>query len=277
MNLLLARLAHLCDRVTVEEEITTDELERISPSERQTLLQDFAGVRKPCPKKTFPDLFFAQAVAAPEREALILEDRSLSYGALWEAASRLAARLGFGEERFIAIMADRSFELVISVIGILLAGAAYLPLDPDFPTERLEYILADSRPQAVLCCLKEKNEKAETLFEKLGIPVIHLSDDPDCGEVPRNSGETELLPPPATELLWERIAYMLYTSGSTGNPKGVEVEHKTLSGMISSHVDVYGSFRNDIVLLLTNYVFDMSIEQMLIPLAEGGRVCIMPK
>lgn len=277
MNLLLARLAHLCDRVTVEEEITTDELERISPSERQTLLQDFAGVRKPCPKKTFPDLFFAQAVAAPEREALILEDRSLSYGALWEAASRLAARLGFGEERFIAIMADRSFELVISVIGILLAGAAYLPLDPDFPTERLEYILADSRPQAVLCCLKEKNEKAETLFEKLGIPVIHLSDDPDCGEVPRNSGETELLPPPATELLWERIAYMLYTSGSTGNPKGVEVEHKTLSGMISSHADVYGSFRNDIVLLLTNYVFDMSIEQMLIPLAEGGRVCIMPK
>ncbi len=306
MELLLSRLISLSQRVTDNEEVTVGGLERVADEERESLLGEIAGESRDYPRKTCLDMIYEQVGLQPERDALIFEDRRISYREMWDAAGRIANRIGYGDERFVAVMADRSPELVIALTGIMLAGAAYVPLDPEFPEDRLRYILEDAKPEAVIYYLPERRANSEAdrrrgndpvqnadrigtnefapkrticeadrrsmperVFDELSIPVIELSEELFSTD--------QAGPPMETEKLWNRIAYMLYTSGTTGNPKGVEIEHKTLSDMICSHEAMYGSFHDDRVLLLTNYVFDMSIEQMFVTLSEGGSVCIMPK
>ncbi len=292
IELLLKRLESLCGRISENDSLRVRDLERIAPEERDGLLSELSGVFKSYPRKTFPDMLFERVSEAPEREALILEDKSLTYGELWNAVSVLAGRLTFSGERFVAVMADRSLELVISVVGIMLSGAAYVPLDPLYPMERIEYILKDSEPEALIYFCDTENRAVKELCERLGIAVIDLTSEPIniemIGSTNRTDGRESGLAPMQTisghigadkdtEALWDRTAYMIYTSGTTGEPKGVEIEHKALSDLIYTNEELFGSFHDDTALFMSNYVFDASILQIFVPLAQGGRICIMPK
>ena len=287
---LLKRLVYLADQCLADESIDIASLERTTPGERTQLLGDIAGIKRDFPQKAFPELFYGQVKRNPDKAALLLNGRSMSYGEVWRAACSLARTIGCGGERFVAVMADRSFELVISLIGTMLAGACYVPLDPEYPEERIRYILKDSSPEAVLYYVKEERAQALAVFAELDIPVISV---PIAGE----AGDTGIAAPGSGTFadgmdseeakdtcgsfrgmgLWDRLAYMIYTSGTTGMPKGVEIEHKALADMIFAHEERFGSLVDDTVLLMSNFVFDASVQQIFTPLAQGGMVCIMTK
>lgn len=232
----------------------------------------------------------------------------MSYRALHRSALCLAKKLGMGKERYVAVITSHSAERFVAVCGVLYAGAAYVPLDPDYPWERMRYILDDCQPSAVvtdfepdasqgfrglLCgkelsawlkerrvpvvsavCLTEEeaaDEAHETAEEKVSEAaerVREAADEAACGE------EEDVLFPDDGEL-WDRAAYVIYTSGTTGRPKGVVMEHSGLANMIYSNQDFYGFCPEDKVLQMANYVFDQSVMDIFSTLAAGGTLCVM--
>ena len=268
IGLLMDRLIYLAHQVLTDEAVTVFSLDRITPEEQKLTLLNLAGENMDFPKKSFPEMFFDQAKDDPSRSALLMDGKTISYGKLLNASCGLAKEIGPGEERFIAVMADRGFELIASLIGTMLAGAAYVPLDPDYPVERIRYILNDCVPTCVLYYVKEEQPDVRNLFEEYDIPVI---------STPIDTFESKDHTFKPGQKLMCRLAYMIYTSGTTGEPKGVEIEHCSLSDMIYAHEVRFGSLYNDTVLFMSNFVFDASVQQIFTPLAQGGRVCIITK
>ena len=167
-----------------------------------------------------PALFAAQAARTPDATAVIFEDRVLTYAALDAHANRLAHHLqslGVGPETMVGLCVERSPEMVVGLLGILKAGGAYLPLDPNYPRERLAFMLADAgcpvlvTQQALLDRLPEDGAAQRH--------VVRL--DADASAIARQPGTA-----PALDLDPRHPAYVIYTSGSTGTPKGVVVEHR---------------------------------------------------
>src|SRR5262249_44962307 len=128
-------------------------LEILAPDERRTILRDWNATARPVPHATLPQLFAAQAANTPEAAAVVFEDQRLSYAALDARANQLAHHLrglGAGPETVVGLCVERSLEMLIGLLGILKAGAAYLPLDPDYPPERLAFMLADAGTPVLL-------------------------------------------------------------------------------------------------------------------------------
>ncbi|MBQ9157030.1 MAG: amino acid adenylation domain-containing protein [Eubacterium sp.] len=281
MELLLERLLHLAAQIIEKPGIKVSELERIPEGEKTFMTGQIAGIRKQFPADTFPDLMYQQVMADPGRIALSADGKCMTYGELWASASVLAARIGFGGERYIAIITDRSFELIAAMLAVMLSGAAYVPVDKDFPMERMKTMLTDCNPASVICPDRilcpdgEKREDLMGLFSELGLSVI--SDIPCIREEFPDAAAGRQYEPPCSELFKDRIAYMIYTSGTTGRPKGVEMDHRALSDLIHSNEASYGSYDKDVVVLLYNPVFDASVSQIFPTLAQGGCLSIIPQ
>ncbi|HEX5184152.1 MAG TPA: amino acid adenylation domain-containing protein [Allosphingosinicella sp.] len=216
--------------------------------------------------RLFPATSLAEAIAAharsqPDRLAIVAGERRWTYAELRDRAERLAGALrgiGVGKGSLVAIGAGRSPEMVAGLIAILKAGAAYLPLDPSFPRARLDHIVADGRPDALLT---EKGH--DGLFPCDGLPIL-FADDPDLPDAPAD------LPAPAGE----DLAYVLYTSGSTGKPKGVEVPHRALLNLLFSMRDDPGFSERDSLLAVTTLAFDIAALEIFLPLLCGGRLIL---
>ena len=172
------------------------------------------------PAATLPALFAAQALRTPDAVAVVFEDRALSYAALDAHANRLAHHLrslGVGPETVVGLCVERSPEMVIGLLGILKAGGAYLPLDPNYPRERLAFMLADAgapvlvTQQALLDRLPDDAGAAHRQVVRLD------ADGPAIARAARTPRRRSTLDP-------RHPAYVIYTSGSTGTPKGVVVE-----------------------------------------------------
>ena len=166
---------------------------------------------------TLPELFQAQAARTPEAPAVVFGDVTLSYTALNARANRLArylVLLGAGPERLVAVAMPRSAEMIVAVLAVLKAGAAYVPVDPAYPADRIGFMLADAAPVAVL------TTAGVAAGLPRGLPLLVL-DDPETVAVLAGLGG-ENLPAAAGS---RDLAYVVCTSGSTGRPKGVMVEH----------------------------------------------------
>ncbi|MBI8016921.1 amino acid adenylation domain-containing protein, partial [Pseudomonas aeruginosa] len=208
--------------------------------------------------------FAHQAASAPEAIALVCGDEHLSYAELDMRAERLARGLrarGVAAEALVAIAAERSFDLVVGLLGILKAGAGYLPLDPNYPAERLAYMLRDSGARWLIC--------QETLAERLPCPA----------EVERLPLETAAWPAsadtrPLPEVAGETLAYVIYTSGSTGQPKGVAVSQAALVAHCQAAARTYGVGPGDCQLQFASISFDAAAEQLFVPLLAGARVLL---
>jgi tyrocidine synthetase-3 len=208
--------------------------------------------------KTIPELFESRAERSPYHRAVVCEDHNLTYGELNGAANRLARLLrekGVTGETIAAVMLERSIEMVVGLLGILKAGGAYLPIDPEFPVQRIRYMLQDSlagyivtRP-ALAASLHFDNE------------VIFVDDRQQNS---KDSGNLERTAFPGS------LASIFYTSGSTGRPKGVMVAHRNIVNLIHWFSRYYDLNKNRNVLLLTNYIFDASVDQIFAPLLNGG-------
>jgi len=204
----------------------------------------------------------AHAAAQPEAIAVRFDHQSLSYRQLNERANQVAHRLlaqGIRADDRVAICVERGPEMIIGLLGILKAGAGYVPIDPAYPLERIAYTLADSEPLAVLV-------QANTR---------HLVGD--LVQIDLNGLRGESIVNPRVALNPASLAYVIYTSGSTGQPKGVMIEHRQVARLFSATAHWFGFNNNDVWALFHSFAFDFSVWEIWGALMHGGQLLIVPQ
>ncbi len=207
--------------------------------------------------------FERQAERTPDRAAVVFEGESISYRELNERANRLAARLrreGVRGDSFVGIFMERSIELVVAVCGVLKAGGAYVPIDPTLPAERVDCLLADSQVRVLLT----HGQLAERISEQQAA-VICVDGDSFAAEEASDL-EAEITP--------DHLAYMLYTSGSTGQPKGAMITHRAAVNHMLWRQEEYGLTEADRVLQKTPISFDVSVWELFWTLAAGSTLVV---
>ncbi|MEU3188329.1 amino acid adenylation domain-containing protein [Streptomyces sp. NPDC006923] len=269
---LLARFTLLLDRLTEDPAAPVGGLDAMLPAERGALAREHAASREPVPHETVADMLAAQASRTPEATAIVFGAQSLTYAELDARCDRLARLLlarGAGPERVVALGLPRSVDMVVALFAVLRTGAAYLPLELDYPADRLALMLADARP----LLLVSTAEVSRTLRGE--VPRVLLDD-------PETAAELAGLPagPPDLRFSLEHPAYVIYTSGSTGRPKGVVTPYRGLTNMQLNHqreifapaIASAGGRRLRIAHTVS-FAFDMSWEELLW-LVEGHEVHI---
>ncbi len=244
------------------------DIDMLSFSEKNRILNEFNDTKTDFPDdKMIHELFEEQAEKDPDAIALIFGDEKMSYGELNFLADRIAVKLknnGAGRDVIIGIMADRSFEMITGLLGIMKSGAAYLPLDPDNPAERTNYMIEDASVDILVTQEKYRNSSASGKVQR----VIYLNDmdtDIECDTVPRPAGKPE------------DLAYVIYTSGTTGKPKGVPVQHKGVVNTLSNRKKEYDLSSSDTELQLFHYTFDGFVTSFFTPLISGARIVLVRK
>jgi nonribosomal peptide synthetase DhbF len=269
------RFLRVLEAVAADPGKSIGELDILAPEERQSMLQEWSAAVNEVPQAALPDLFEAQAARSPEAVAVVHEDVSLSYEELNTRANRLAHLLiaeGVGPEQIVALALPRSVEMVVGVLAVLKAGAAYLPLDPDYPADRLAYMLEDAGPVSIIT----STQVVSRLPDTGDLPRIVL-DEPETLErlgqhSPANPGDRER----RGRLSPHCPAYIIYTSGSTGRPKGVVIPHQNVVRLFAStdHWFRFGS--DDVWTLFHSYAFDFSVWEIWGALLHGGRLVVVP-
>ncbi len=239
------------------------ELPLLGAAERQQLLVEWNDSPAPSPAGTLPELLAAQAVRTPDAVALVAGDERLTYRELDVRARRLAAALvqrGAGPEIRVGVALERSADLLVALCAVLQAGAAYVPLDPSYPAERLAYLLADSAASLLVT----RRELHDRLPSSSAIPALCL----ERGLAPPAGAGAAAPPLPAN------LAYVIYTSGSTGRPKGVAIEHRHAVALLAWARLAFADAELAGVLAATSVCFDLSVFELFAPLAWGGTVVL---
>ncbi|MEU7133061.1 amino acid adenylation domain-containing protein [Streptomyces sp. NPDC046261] len=250
-------------------------LDLVSEEEKQALLADWTTPADvPADGRTLAARFEEQAALRPGAIAVTDGTRALTYAELEARANRLARLLaarGAGPERYVAVAMERSDNLVTTLLAVVKAGAAYVPLDPHYPADRLAYMLADARPELVVTDVATAAQVPAT-----DVPVLVL-------DAPRTAAElAEADPAPLTDaersapLSPDHPAYVIYTSGSTGRPKGVVVPHRNVVRLFTATEHWFGFGPDDVWTLFHSYAFDFSVWELWGPLLYGGRLVVVP-
>ena len=247
---------------------TVGELPLLTESEEQQLLVEWNQTQTSYPDHyCIHQLFEEQVVKIPDAIAVIDGEKSLTYEQLNQKANQLAyylQNLGVKTEDLVGICIERSVLMIIGLLGILKAGAAYIPLDPNYPSERLAYMLEDS---AVSVLLTQEN-LVDTLPNYLGT-IFCLDQD---GKILDHHPQDNLLHPMTSE----NLAYVIYTSGSTGKPKGVLIQHQSLLNLVSWHQNAFDITTIDRVTQLAGIAFDASVWEIWPYLTAGACLAIVP-
>ncbi|MGW0871167.1 amino acid adenylation domain-containing protein [Streptomyces sp. NPDC002740] len=226
-------LAFLTAMATADPALPLGRLDTLTGPEAEAALSGTGEAPRPIAPATVADLFAAQAARTPDARALVSPGRALTFHELNASANRLAhllAGLGVGPEQCVALALPRGADTVVAMLGVLKAGAAYVPLDPEHPAERTRQILAEADPALILTTAalagalpRGEDDARVLLLEDAGLGLPGLPDtDPTDGDRTR-------------PLLPRHLAYVIHTSGSTGRPKGVAVEHRGLSSLYEHH------------------------------------------
>lgn len=247
----------LADGLSRPEE-TLARLELFDAEEHSALLDQSHGVLTRPSAATLVDLLDAAARATPEALAVVSDDLELTYELLQQRSNRFARWLvaqGAGTEDVIALQMSTSVEFIVAMLGVLKSGAAYMPIDPALPEERIEYLIADAKPRIVM--RPQEFRVAEAAATGLGDAPITDAD--------------RLRP-----LLPDNLAYVIYTSGSTGRPKGVAVAHAAIAEHVVSFTAEWSMTADDRMLQSTSVSFDASLADILCPLSLGAQL-VIPK
>jgi aspartate racemase len=244
------------------------DLPLLTGGERQQLLVEWNRTDTDYPRdRCVHQLFEAQVERTPEAVAVVFEEQRLTYGELNARANRLAHHLralGAGPEVPVGICVERSLEMVVGLLGILKAGGAYLPLDPDNPPERLAFMLQDAQAPVVLT-----QARLRPRLPRSQARIVCL--DADAEAIARHSGSNL-----ASEVSADNLAYVTYTSGSTGQPKGVEVRHRGVARLLCG-VDYVSLDPTETLLHLSPLAFDASTFEIWGALLHGARCVLFPE
>lgn len=212
--------------------------------------------------KIVADLVNETAVKYPTKTAIYFNDQELTYTYINKQSNQFANCLikkGIQTEDIVAVLVDRSPEMIIALLGIIKSGAAYLPLDPQYPKARIQYMLEDSKAKLIIAsgkyCADLKTETEKITIEELW---------------PQLSEESTTYP--SVDISGTNLAYLLYTSGTTGMPKGVQIEHHSLINYLLSFQQSPGMTSNDKLLAITTVSFDISATELYLPLISGASI-----
>ncbi|WP_339505483.1 non-ribosomal peptide synthetase, partial [Pseudomonas sp. RL_105y_Pfl2_101] len=210
------------------------------------------------------------AASQPDAVAVVHEDQALTYGELNARANRLAHSLvaeGVRPDDRVAICVERGLDMIVGLLGILKAGAGYVPLDPDYPPERIAYMLDDSSPVAMVTQSQWRDS-----LPVLAVPTLVL-DPTDAGEMSQQPRHN----PDVAGLNASHLAYVIYTSGSTGLPKGVMVEHRNVARLFSATQPWFEFGPQDVWALFHSFAFDFSVWEIWGALTHGSRLLVVPQ
>jgi amino acid adenylation domain-containing protein len=265
---MLERLGRVLEQFAADAGLRLSGVELMDPAERRTVLAEWSRTEPgPCPEHGIHRLFEAQTARTPDAVAVVCRDDSLSYGELDARANRLARvlrRRGVGPEARVAVCLERGPELVIALLAVLKAGGAYVPLDPTHPPGRLEWMLADSAASVLVT----REALRERLPARAALALVSVDGDP---------AEIAAASPAALEGGADpsALAYVMYTSGSTGTPRGVAVEHRGVVRLVRGAS--YAELGPDEVMLQAAPVsFDASTFEIWGALLNGARLVLLP-
>ncbi|MEA2589293.1 MAG: hypothetical protein QOH66_2220, partial [Actinomycetota bacterium] len=268
---MAAHLQMLLGGIAADPDRPVADLPLLTDAERQQVLVAWNDTDAEVDPATLPDLFEAQVARTPDAPAVVSDARELSYAELNEAANRLAHLLiahGAGPERFVALALPRSADTIVALLGVLKAGAAYLPIDPAYPPERIAFMLHDAGPALILSA----GETAERVPAPAGVEHLVLDDVATLEALAHqritNPTDTDRLGP----LSPAHPAYVIYTSGSTGRPKGVVVAHGGVVELAAWAATQFGASGLSRVVVSTSLNFDVSVFEIFCPLTVGGTI-----
>src|SRR5580700_7831623 len=265
------RLVRLVDAIVRDPDRPIGEMDILDAEERRQVLVEWNDTARAVPPTTLPTLIEAQVARRGEATALVGEDATLTYAALNARANRLAHLLiaqGAGPEQIVALALPRSAELIIGLLAIAKSGAAYLPLDPDYPSDRIAFMLADAKP----VCLITSNAIARRLP---GAAPRLVLDDADTAAVLARQPDTDPGDQDRTAPLTPlNAAYVIFTSGSTGIPKAVVVSHIGITSLAGAQIERLGITADSRVLQFSSSSFDASIMELLMAFPAGAALVV---
>ncbi|SBT41192.1 non-ribosomal peptide synthetase [Micromonospora narathiwatensis] len=266
------RLVRLLTAVVDAPQTPVGTLDALDDAERATVLGTWAAGPPAVPARTFPELFAAQVAARPQAPALIGEDDTMSYAEVDEAADRLARLLiehGVGPERVVALALPRSPELVTAALAVSKAGGAWLPVDPDYPADRIAFMLTDARPVLVATLTGIE-------LPDVDVPRLPLDEPSTVAAWSARPAGPVTDAERAAPLRPEHPAYLIYTSGSTGRPKGVLVTHAGLPGFTAAIVTGFDVDATSRVLQFSSPSFDASVLELCAAFGAGAALVVPP-
>lgn len=269
---LTGHLTTLLGDAVQRPQAPVDRLRLLSDGQRAAVLAAGMGPERHYgPDATLCDLVLAQAARTPHAVAAEVDGESLSYRALVARAGHFADRLraaGAGPNRVVGVHGERSLDLVVALLGVLMSGAAYLPLDPDLPDQRLSFQIEE----AGVCIVVSRRDLTARL-PALSVPVLAVDAPPgDAPPADAPAGDAAVIDPTGGAAGPDDIAYVIFTSGSTGRPKGVAVPHRGVVNRLLWMQEEYGLTPDDRVLQKTPFTFDVSVWEFFWPLITGARL-----
>jgi amino acid adenylation domain-containing protein len=258
---------HYCNIVSYiagEDNCRVLDIDFTTMEEKKLILQEFNKCAANYPKKkTVVTIFEEQVEMTPDNIAVVYENESITYGELNNRANAVAEKLremGVKPCDFVAILAERSIEMIIGIYGIVKSGGAYVPINTEYPMDRIHYIINDCKPMAILAY------RAET--SGLDVPVVNLGEDEFVKGKVNN-------PIPVNRP--EDILYVIYTSGTTGNPKGVMIEHRNLVRLLFNSKFQFDFNCYDVWTMFHSFCFDFSVWEMYGATLYGGKLVVVSK
>ncbi|MEV4135109.1 amino acid adenylation domain-containing protein [Dactylosporangium sp. NPDC049742] len=272
---LVERWQRILDAVLTDPDVPISRLDLLAPAERTRILEEFNAGGAATTPTTVPELFAARVAADPAAPAITYGTRTLSYAELDAASNRLARLLigrGVGPEDLVALLLPRSADMIVAMLAVLKTGGAYLPIDPEYPAERIAYTVGDARPVVLLSTESHAGRcdglDTETLLLDVA-PVRAGIAGQDPGPL-RDADRREPLRP-------RNAAYVIYTSGSTGRPKGVIVTHANVTRLFEALTPEVDPGPDQVWTFFHSYAFDFSVWEIWGALVSGGRVVVVSK
>lgn len=255
-------LINIINHIVDDESLLVNNINLVNKKESNYKLYDLNSTASYYPKKTVCELFEEQVIKTPNKIAVEFKEETLTYKELNEKSNQLANHLrekGIDKKSIVAIIETHSIELMASILGVLKTGASYLPIDPSYPPERINYMLEDSKSTMLITNFKLDNE-IKFQGNITNIKDIHLDSYSKNNLIKTND--------------LNDLAYIIYTSGSTGKPKGVMLEHQGLTNYIWWANKMYLKGEDEVMALYSSISFDLTVTSIFTPLVSGNKIVI---